>query len=279
MKWSREEIETLKKWYTKMGSPYLASILNRTQCAIWQKAKRIGLKGFSGHCRQYKVDETYFESIDGREKAYLLGLLMADGYVIESNGAGYGIELGLKISDRELVDLLRMELKAEHPLRIRPRGRTSDVRLLIFSKKLAESLAKCGVRARKSLRERYPPLSNEELHRHFILGYSDGDGSICIDKQGKYKYLKWQLVGNGTFIQSIARIIQKFSGARSTSFTRKEVRGNYVELRYWGKESEKALGWLYIKGETKIGLKRKRETWLKWMEAKYGRIHAQGASG
>jgi hypothetical protein len=271
-KWTREEIETLRKEYAKKGGPYLASILRRTPYAIRVKANRIGLKGFSGHCRRYSVDENYFELIDSPRKAYLLGLLMADGYIIEDKGRSYGVELGLKISDKELVGMLKTELKAEHPLRTCPRGDTADVKLMVFSKKLAASLVKWGVRMRKSLRESYPHFFNdEELHRHFILGYSDGDGSISIDqqRQGRYKYLKWQLVGNSKFIQHVAGIIQKFCGARGTSFKSRKVRGNYRELRYWGKEAEKALQWLYGEGEIKVGLKRKRERWLKWMEAKH----------
>ncbi|MEW6221752.1 MAG: LAGLIDADG family homing endonuclease [Candidatus Hadarchaeota archaeon] len=260
MKWSEEEIETLKKGYSKMGSPYLTTVLNRTQCAINVKAKRLGLKGFSGHCRRYSMDENYFELIDHPRRAYLLGLLMADGYVFGNKTASYGVELGLKISDRELVNMLKTELKAEHPIRIRPRGNTADIRLIVFSKKLAESLVGWGVKQRKSLRERYPPiLDDEELHRFFILGYSDGDGSISIDQQGKYRYLKWQLVGNGRFTQTVACIVQKFCGARGTVFKSKKVHGDFTELRFWGKEAEKALRWLYGNDTTKIGLKRKRK--------------------
>ena len=50
--------------------------------------------------RKYPINENFFDKIDAEEKAYILGLLYADGY---NNTDRNSVNLGLKETDREIL--------------------------------------------------------------------------------------------------------------------------------------------------------------------------------
>jgi len=53
----------------------------------------------------------YFKSIDSCNKAYILGLIVSDGYVDEKSN-----KLNFTSKDIELVEIFRRELKSQHKL-------------------------------------------------------------------------------------------------------------------------------------------------------------------
>ena len=58
--------------------------------------------------RIFNVDDNYFNKIDNQNKAYILGLLYADGCNYENTGT---IKIDLQIDDEELLDKIKNELK------------------------------------------------------------------------------------------------------------------------------------------------------------------------
>lgn len=59
-------------------------------------------------------------------------------------------------------------------------------RVFITSKKLAEDLTKYGCHSNKTYDLTFPNkkiFANEDLIRHFIRGYFDGDGSVFISAE------------------------------------------------------------------------------------------------
>lgn len=50
--------------------------------------------------RKYQVNDNFFNSIDNQDKAWLLGLLYADGCVYDDGV----IKIDLTVSDRELLE-------------------------------------------------------------------------------------------------------------------------------------------------------------------------------
>ena len=101
---------------------------------------------FNSKNRKHKLDETYFENINSPNKAYIIGLILADGYVDEKWN-----KLVLTSKDKELVEYLQNELKSTHKL---GKYKTFDKRtkkcytrfsLQISSKKIVNDLNKLEI--------------------------------------------------------------------------------------------------------------------------------------
>lgn len=63
--------------------------------------------------RKYTLDENYFETIDTPNKAYILGLLFADG---SNNPSKMTVSISLQEEDVQLLEKIRSELKSTKPL-------------------------------------------------------------------------------------------------------------------------------------------------------------------
>ena len=80
-----------------------------SQVAINNLLRRNGYvaKSASDLKRKYPIVEDFFDVIDTEEKAYILGLLYADGY---NNTDRNSVSLGLKETDREVLDKITEEI-------------------------------------------------------------------------------------------------------------------------------------------------------------------------
>jgi len=128
------------------------------------------------------IDENYFKNINNEEKAYVLGLLYADGYI---NKNGFGITL--IENDKELLEKIsniiygkivlgyRDSKKIKNKYICKPQYRFEVVSLI-----MKNDLIKHGCMEKKTFKIRFPKLINDELYKHFIRGYFDGDGCLCI---------------------------------------------------------------------------------------------------
>lgn len=133
--------------------------------------------------RRYSLNEEYFDHIDSQEKAYILGLLYADG----SNNPEKGtISISLQESDKLILEDVRKNVGSNKPLEYLDYSKKKDggysyknqYRLLMFSKHMCDSLSDIGMVKNKSLVLSFPNIP-DELYPHFIRGYYDGDGSVC----------------------------------------------------------------------------------------------------
>ena len=62
--------------------------------------------------------KTFFENIDTEEKAYWLGFMYADGYIISNNGR-YGQEqIGITLSTKDLghLEKFKQSIEATNPI-------------------------------------------------------------------------------------------------------------------------------------------------------------------
>lgn len=64
--------------------------------------------------RKYHIDENYFDQIDDVNKAYILGLLYADGY---HNEQSHTISITLQEQDRHILEEIRCLIKCDKPLK------------------------------------------------------------------------------------------------------------------------------------------------------------------
>lgn len=129
---------------------------------------------------RYSVDETIFDEIDTKEKAYWLGFIYADGNIHDNN-----LTINLSARDIEHIRKFRKFMSSEHPIHEREiiafDKPAREARIKIGSIKLCASLAKWGVFPAKSLILKPPIGLSDQLEPHFWRGMIDGDGCIRYD--------------------------------------------------------------------------------------------------
>jgi hypothetical protein len=196
---------------------------------------------------KWSVDHTFFNVIDSPLKAYLLGLLAADGNVLHRSPR---ITLELAVKDIELVELLRDTIAPAARIRLR---RNAAV-LAVTSAALADDLGRWGVRPRKTYDHDWPALLPEEAKRPYLLGYFDGDGFTTISRPwGTYEYARWGLLGTLPFVEGARGFIESALGLRRRAIHPKGIIASYYVT---GKDALAIDAWLHEGLE--LGLARKR---------------------
>lgn len=123
-----------------------------------------------------------FDFVNNEIQAYIIGFLLSDG---SHNGSQ--IEFKQSLKDFELIEKLRNYFSEK--LTINYYKNSCGFR--ISSKVACENLINLGVCKNKTHKELSIPKIPENLIRHFIRGYFDGDGSIFVCTVNKIpKYLK-----------------------------------------------------------------------------------------
>ena len=122
--------------------------------------------------QKYSVNEDYFKLIDCEEKAYWLGFMYADGYIIEKNSSLYA---GISIKDKEHIEKFKFSIESNNP--IKNASTPNNYTINISNKNFCQNLINQGCVPRKTFLIKFPNL-RDDLKRHFIRGFFDGDGSI-----------------------------------------------------------------------------------------------------
>lgn len=142
----------------------------------------------------YSYDVNFFKKIDNEEKAYWLGFLYADGNVYsknykKNNQGKHVIDISLSIIDIEHLEKFKKAIKTNAPVSIRETRCNNKIfkacRFSINNKEMTEDIIKLGCVPNKSLILDFPNenIVPNNLLRHFIRGYFDGDGWITSYKR------------------------------------------------------------------------------------------------
>lgn len=132
-------------------------------------------------------NSSYFKEINSETKAYILGYIVADGSIEESNRKDRPSKLvrlrfGCISEDDEILRLIQRELAPNNNLRFyQPKGNRKQVTILqICDKELTSDLIDLyDIRPRKTFHSNFQfPNIPQQYKRDFIRGFIDGDGSI-----------------------------------------------------------------------------------------------------
>lgn len=123
-------------------------------------------------------NERCFQVIDSPEKAYWLGFMAADGWIVTCNGEVNAVALAVHERDHALLKQFAefIGFRSE-PRLTRPGSKLFQVK--VSSRAMAEDLISHGVVPRKS-RILELPLLPQSLYPHYCRGLFDGDGSVLV---------------------------------------------------------------------------------------------------
>ena len=180
--WASDEIEYLKENYNKKSIKEIAKYLNRTENSVHLKANRNGLKK-----SPYNCNYDFFKNIDSEEKSYWLGFIASDGWITINEKSNSGT-IGIELQYRDINHLKKFNKSICGNYKIDTLNKTCEVspypdrihkmcRIRIFSIDMVNDLYQFGVTTDKTYNFHIPNIP-ENLIRHFIRGYFDGDGCV-----------------------------------------------------------------------------------------------------
>lgn len=201
--------------------------------------------------RQIITNESYFHSIDSEEKAYLLGYLIADGYVIypltRKRTPCWGIEISTK--DAYVLEWIVEQIGLQNKkLIVKKNGTITS--LTVTSQMMVDDLATLNITPRKSYTVQYPfSKIPKSLNRHVIRGIFDGDG--CISNPNCTFY------GNEFIITAVRDILFEEAGLSFRHLFYNNQ--NHIYSISFSAKQDKIAFYNYIYSNASIWLTRKRE--------------------
>lgn len=179
-------LELKKRYENGETLEEIAKTIGKTRQTLSSWLKSIGTKIYRKD-KMINFNCNLFDSIDTEEKAYWLGFLFADGNISKKN---YYIRVNLSGKDFEHLIKLKQFLNYERNIYTYKTKQGYFVsRLSVSNKHMWNRLNEIGCTPNKTNTLKFPiELFNghEDLIRHFIRGYWDGDGCLTYrDKQKK----------------------------------------------------------------------------------------------
>lgn len=210
-----------------------------------------------------RCNETVFDKIDNEEASYWFGFLYADGNI---SSIGNRLEVHLSIKDLLHLEKFKKFLNLSTEIRsgIDSRG-YGFCHLSIRNKHLWNTLNNLGCHSQKSLNLKFPNQNifegdKKELMKHFIRGYVDGDGCLCIYKNKNSYRTELGLVGTKEFLEYVNKLFKNKGYIRSKSC--KNWENKAYDLRFSDVPSRIIARFLYE--NSNIYLERKYNKYLEF---------------
>ena len=229
----------------------------------------------SHRINRYELNENYFDTIDCEKKAYILGLLFSDGFIGDEKHNN--ISLSITEKDKDILEKIKDEIEFTGELRKNyNHGYNSQKPTYVLnfsSKHMCESLRKIGLKNVKSKRDTIIPYNlDEELVRHYIRGYFDGDGSFIVGQSRESRKLADGSIKTYCYLKPRLSIIvpEKFAKEfisripGNISIKKSHTKG-LVYLENSAKNNVENL-YHYFYDNATIFIERKRDNFLNFME-------------
>lgn len=250
--------EIIRKYKDEKISPsVMCKEYGCTPAPIYRILKKHGIEANTD--RDYLdtlENENLFEVIDTEAKAYLLGLLAADGCLHKSKSGGYHVRLAL--IDEELVRHAARLMGWKGAFSYKPprwvtfKGKKHWCKAVwgfsIGSKKMVSDIVKHGVGFDKSQKMSFPSI-DVSLQRHFIRGFFDGDGCVTFTDDAKNWFMvpHVSIIGLEPILQDIQNILITDAGVSKTQLVKEKrvTKVNLYNLHYRGEYAIAIRDYMY----------------------------------
>lgn len=171
----------------------------------------VNIRDNSVNSQKYSFNHMFFDNIDSEKKAYWLGFMYADGHIVSNQPQ---LSLTLSSADRGHIVKFDNDISSNYPIKDyhhhNNHGEINNYsRLIISNKHFYNSCINKGLYPRKTEIVSFPSFLTNNLQRHFIRGYIDGDGSITTNgKVGKIAY-KIRICGTKNMLTEIHKIFRQ----------------------------------------------------------------------
>ncbi len=266
--------------YSKSSIQEILSLYNLEKKSIQEISDYTGLnildikKCLSKFIKKIKVESYYvlhsyckdfFEKINSEEKAYWLGFLYADGCVrYRNNKTSAECYLGICEKDLSHLEKFKNSINYSGDIKVR-RAKTkfnnsNTVCISVCSKKFVQDLINKGCVPAKSLIIKFPDKEQvpENLIKHFIRGYFDGDGSVSCSFYGRENKKRTTIrftSGSSEILNSIEEVFFNICKKRKALYSDKR-KPNCFYLNYSSCSSLKLL-YHYLYDNANVFLERK----------------------
>lgn len=271
--------EQYQKGYSQIDISNQMNISSRLVSKL-MKDNNITIRTNREQALKHSFNENYFETIDSEEKAYWLGFMYADGYIQNKRKhSGYRIGITLSSVDKDHLEKFNQSLKSTYDIKTYKSNGGYSVgnfysRIIVSSDKMASDLIKKGCILNKTDKLMFPnsDIVRNNLIKHFIRGYIDGDGSLnysfCknnrTNRHNKFES-KIGIVGTRDIVEGILNTFElnhlkldKRYKSRDNDNFQVNIGGN--------RQVERLLDYLYL--DSKIYLERKYQKYLE-IKSKY----------
>lgn len=261
--WSEDQMRYIINEYTIQDKTLkeLAKEFNVQPQSIRNLLRKQNIEITNKKIRNYPRNSNFFETIDTREKAYWLGMLLSDGMITQKKS------IALNLKDKEHVEKFREAIGAtNNKITTVIDNRFSKPCIIyhfsIRDAKMIKDLSQYGMIPNKTyIGFDFPDIPKEFLW-DFIRGYFDGDGSIYWTSN---KYVL-SIVGSKNFLEDVKIIFDK----TNLSLCQNSVSKITYDLRVCGKKDVKRLlNKIYENSEENTRLQRKYKIALSALSEKY----------
>ncbi len=196
---------------------------------------------------RYSCNDNYFGQLTP-DTCYVAGFIAADGCVHDKRKS-IALSIGLGIKDKDHLEKIKQQLQCTHPISISKSKTNVKCSLSIISKQLTADLySHFKVTPRKSLTLEWPDHLPDELARHFLRGYFDGDGTwhSHIRKNTEAPRLLFQLLGTTSFLEGARDLIVRSCGVSPVAIYQPRATSQMRAFNYAGNRvSSRIAQWLY----------------------------------
>ncbi len=267
---SKQEREEIVKLYKEgISVNKLSELFGNSKCSVRALLNRRGVDlrpNMWNAARKHKIDHNYFKLINSESKAYFLGLLYADGCNYPKNNT---TSIALADKDERILKIFTDQVYIEGKPLTRKKSKnpnhSDQVILNICSGEICRDLVKLGCVPAKSLVLKFPTEDQvpNNLLRHFVRGYFDGDGGIHYNKSNLN--LMISITSTLEFCTRLKEIFKKELDMNFSFYKRhKDEKDNWTINCGGNYQCMKFFEWLYF--PSSIFLERKYDTFVKFIK-------------
>lgn len=255
-----KDIEYIINRYNYDTSTNISKEIGCSRSAVLKVWKDNNKKG-KDRSRKYYCNFNYFNKIDSPNKAYWLGFIAADGCVYKRELCSSSLKIEINKKDIEVLNNFLEDIDGKNPIKTYKNMASIE----IVSDIIFNDLGNYNIVPNKTWTFT-PKNIPMQYYIDFIIGYFDGDGSICL-KNNKNIPSSYQIsiVGNLYCLNEIKKMLEEYkiySDVKVSNRKNKYSKDYFAELRIFGADNKYIFSKLFTNRHYN-SLNRKKEKVLK----------------